>query len=178
MKRILREKYAALRAGISGDKRRAASRSVAEKVLSDSGVAAAENIMIYVSCGSEIPTDTLINGLLEAGKKVYIPVMREGRIKAARLRNAGDLLPGALGIPEVPEKNREYAHPEELDAVILPGLSFSSDGRRLGRGGGHFDRFLSETGACKIGLCYSAQIDENIPEYGHDIRVDKVITED
>lgn len=68
----------------------------------------------------------------------------------------------------------------ELGAVIVPGIAFTSDGKRLGRGGGFYDRFLSRLsgGTLRIGLVFSCQMVDELPVESHDEGVDIVITED
>jgi 5-formyltetrahydrofolate cyclo-ligase len=70
------------------------------------------------------------------------------------------------------------ADPALLDVVVVPGLAFTPDGRRLGQGGGHFDRFLPRLRAdcVRIGVAFEEQLVADLPISPHDIAVDVVIT--
>lgn len=70
--------------------------------------------------------------------------------------------------------------------VAVPSLAFTLDGRRLGRGGGYYDRFLSALLAefadrrgeiTLMGLCPERRVLLDIPTEPHDIRVDCLMTE-
>ena len=63
--------------------------------------------------------------------------------------------------------------------VFVPGLAFGAQGQRLGRGGGFYDRFLASTGPgiTTVGLGYSFQVLEWLPEEPWDRRLDYVVTE-
>ena len=82
---------------------------------------------------------------------------------------------GAYGIIE--PQSGEPCRAEEIDLMVVPGVAFSSDGCRLGRGKGYYDRYLSREGfrACCIGVCYDCQLREDIPAEPHDKRVEKVV---
>ena len=69
--------------------------------------------------------------------------------------------------------------PTTLDVVIVPGLAFAVDGRRLGQGGGHYDRFLPRLRAecLTIGVCYAEQLVADLPNDTHDIAVHLVVTD-
>jgi 5-formyltetrahydrofolate cyclo-ligase len=71
------------------------------------------------------------------------------------------------------------ADPATLDVAVVPGLGFALDGRRLGQGGGHFDRFLPRLRpAClTIGVCFAEQLLEDLPTERHDVRVHAVVTD-
>lgn len=66
-------------------------------------------------------------------------------------------------------------------AVLVPGIAFDARGARLGRGGGHYDRFLGglrTINALKIGVCWSMQVVPEVPTDAHDIHVDWICHED
>jgi len=69
-----------------------------------------------------------------------------------------------------------------LDLVVVPGLAFTTTGKRLGRGKGYYDSFLEKCGAVQerppytIALSFSGQILESIPTDTHDFVIDAVIT--
>lgn len=65
----------------------------------------------------------------------------------------------------------------EPDWYLVPGVGFSLDGRRLGRGKGFYDRFLENRKGIRIGLAWSGQLKENIPVESHDCRMDFIVTE-
>jgi len=66
----------------------------------------------------------------------------------------------------------------EIAVILVPGLAFSSDGSRLGRGAGFYDRFLcAHPSALRVGVAWGEQILPEIPVSGHDERVDIILTE-
>lgn len=72
---------------------------------------------------------------------------------------------------------------QEIDCVLVPGVAFDLAGRRLGRGGGFYDRFLARLAphdrprASALGVCFESQVLADIPCSPHDARVDRVLTE-
>ena len=66
-----------------------------------------------------------------------------------------------------------------LDLILVPGLAFTADGLRLGRGGGFYDRLLAncESRTRRIGVCFAAQIVDALPTAAHDQSVERVVTE-
>jgi 5-formyltetrahydrofolate cyclo-ligase len=69
---------------------------------------------------------------------------------------------------------------EQAGAVICPGVAFDENLGRLGRGGGHYDRFLRplKGRALIIGCAFDCQISASpLPMEGHDVPMDVVITE-
>ena len=60
--------------------------------------------------------------------------------------------------------------------VLMPGVAFTEDGKRMGYGGGFYDRFLrSEPEHPTVALCYDFQIMEELPTEEFDVPVDLVI---
>jgi 5-formyltetrahydrofolate cyclo-ligase len=82
-------------------------------------------------------------------------------------------------IPQSARAEAQLHLPETIDLVLVPGLAFSKDRHRLGRGGGFFDRLLAGRGAnaFKLGVCFSFQLLDAIPTEGHDIVLDAVVTD-
>lgn len=70
--------------------------------------------------------------------------------------------------------------PERVDLFLVPGLAFTAQGARLGRGGGFYDRLLPRRSArsTALGICFALQVVEAVPREPHDQRVDGIITED
>jgi 5-formyltetrahydrofolate cyclo-ligase len=83
-------------------------------------------------------------------------------------------------IPQSPPKTEAELHlPNEIDLILVPGLAFSQDRHRLGRGGGFFDRLLAGAAknAFKLGICFSFQLIDRIPTETHDIVMDAVVSD-
>lgn len=68
--------------------------------------------------------------------------------------------------------------PQEIDLILIPGLAFDRTGRRLGRGGGFYDRFLADPAlrAVRCGVLFECQLLPEIPAEPHDIHVDYLCT--
>jgi 5-formyltetrahydrofolate cyclo-ligase len=156
-------------------------------------------VFLFLSLPDEIDTRPLVETALEAGKRVFAPRIGSdgngpGELKFYRVfprESPGtpmppgsdmDLEPGPFGIREPPPV--EPPGPADSPALVLvPGLAFDRQGRRLGRGGGYYDRFLAASGgACPesagriIGLCMPFQLIPEVPVEQWDFRVDGVCT--
>ena len=66
-----------------------------------------------------------------------------------------------------------------VDVIVVPGLAFTVDGKRLGQGGGWYDRFLPglRDDCPMIGVGFEIQIVDDVPTEQHDVQLDVVVTE-
>ncbi len=114
-----------------------------------------------------------------AGKSFAYPRVVEDRLDLFRVASLHELTPGAFGVREPVPKIEHAVAPEMLDLILVPGVAFTRDGERLGRGGGFYDRLLASLPAhtCKIGVCFDAQILHELPVEAHDQHMDSVATE-
>lgn len=60
--------------------------------------------------------------------------------------------------------------PSELDLIVCPGVAFTTEGQRLGYGGGYYDRYLDRIREdCPYwGVCYKEQVRGTLPLETHD----------
>ena len=112
-------------------------------------------------------------------KKSTLPagntVSCEEMILEVRELAPGQLAPGRWGIWEPTDEAPLLSDYSRLDLVVVPGVAFSSDGKRLGRGKSFYDRFLPLVPrAAFVGVCYPCQVVEQIPADPWDIGMDIV----
>ncbi|MFH1415038.1 MAG: 5-formyltetrahydrofolate cyclo-ligase [Elusimicrobiota bacterium] len=176
----MRKKHKQRRIKIDPEKRHMADSIIYKKLKSHPCITGNRNIMLYVSVNGEVDTSRIIDCLLSAGKRVYLPVISETDLLPVEIDTGTQLHPGRFGIPEPDPEKRLFADPELLDVVIIPGVSFTKKGTRLGRGGGYYDRFIDKlrAGTHLIGLCYNCQLENHIPNGLNDKHVHEVITEE
>ncbi|MGI8602390.1 MAG: 5-formyltetrahydrofolate cyclo-ligase [Verrucomicrobiales bacterium] len=95
-----------------------------------------------------------------------------------RAHNAG--MGGRHGVREPDPSLSRFIPESEIDLALVPGLAFSPSGRRLGRGGGFYDRWLASLShrAPRIGVCFATQMVAKMPSEAHDMKVDHVVTEE
>jgi 5-formyltetrahydrofolate cyclo-ligase len=142
----------------------------------------AGNIMLYLSFGSEVNTEELIDRLLEEGKKVFVPVTinktKELLISQLKHRDK-DLAISSFGILEPKKEKLRLIDPKELDLIIVPGVGFDKRGYRIGYGAGYYDRFLARISPAipTIGLSFQVQLLEQVANHIHDYPVQFIITE-
>lgn len=152
---------------------RASSEAITAAVLSAPWYRTAETVFLYVSVGREPDTRRILRQALSDGKRVYVPKCGEPPVmRAVRLSDAGDLIPGRMGIPEPPEGEEA----ERIDLALVPCVSAAADGRRLGHGGGYYDRFLLTHRTFSACLCHRALLDDAVPSTPQDALVDTVVT--
>jgi 5-formyltetrahydrofolate cyclo-ligase len=161
-KRVLRVLMRQVRAVISADTidRQRRSAEICAAVIATIDGRRADlgrlRILLFDPLAGEPDLTTLVSWCAANGVEIYLP-----EVDGDALR----VMPG----------NRD---PALLDVVVVPGLAFTPDGRRLGQGGGHFDRFLARLGdgCVRIGVAFDEQLVDDLPTSAHDIAVDVVIT--
>lgn len=129
-------------------------------------------VVAYHSLPDEVDTHGLLSLLLERGKQVYLPsVDADHQLSLHRYHGEAHLTTGAFHIKEAQGELLE--HFDSVDVVLVPGVAFDSDGHRLGRGGGYYDRLLPHLKhAKKIGLCFDFQLLSFVPTTSHDVNMD------
>jgi 5-formyltetrahydrofolate cyclo-ligase len=136
----------------------------------------AKVIMFYVSFDGEVRTREMIKKAQQLGKKVVVPICGKNRIiNACLLKDKARFIRGPYGTREPVIK--ECVDLRHLDLVIVPGVAFTKEGKRLGRGKGFYDRFLKELPlrTVSVGLAFDFQILPDIPATPNDVSVNKVI---
>jgi 5-formyltetrahydrofolate cyclo-ligase len=138
----------------------------------------ASRVFIYCSIGREVDTISIINHCFETGKQVALPTdYTDGKMNFARLDCPIAELPrGKFDIP-VPGESAERLKPAPDDIIIVPALAFDESLYRIGRGGGYYDRYLSECPAFSVGLCREKLVVPCVPRDIHDISVSLLVTE-
>jgi 5-formyltetrahydrofolate cyclo-ligase len=137
-------------------------------------------IVLYAATGNEVSTETILDDALAADRQVLFPRLdcAAKTLSLGTVRSRSDLSPGAYGILEPKTATINPASISDC-LVLVPGLAFSPRGERLGRGGGHYDRLLAELSpqAVTVGLAYSFQLLDRVPQSGWDRRLNFVVTE-
>ena len=139
----------------------------------------AENIAVYKAVRGELPCDSLAGFFRSQRRKTLYPRMAGADLEFFAVDDPErELETSRFGLLE-PLSSICKEDPLNIDIVILPGLAFSPDGRRLGQGGGFYDRWLSSFPDTErpylIGICMKFQLFEDIPVAPFDIRADVVL---
>ena len=134
-------------------------------------------IAVYLASPQEIDLSPFIRKMRTMGVKVVAPRWNGETYELAVLKGLDEahLRKGPMGILEPAED--EIVSPKEVETWLVPGLAFTRSGKRLGYGGGWYDRLLAEASknSLKIGIAYAFQIVDELPSEPHDILLSKVV---
>jgi 5-formyltetrahydrofolate cyclo-ligase len=158
---------------------------LARLVSTETSASSVRHILAWVPCFTgEVDLSAFIGEMLKTSY-VYLPrVDDRNEMSFVRISDdwAARLEAGARGTRQPTADYGEPFDPEEGGSVVVitPGLAFDSQGRRLGRGAGHYDRFLDNphlSNARKIGVCWSMQVLREIPVDLHDVNMNWLVHE-
>ncbi|MDD3347846.1 5-formyltetrahydrofolate cyclo-ligase [Oscillibacter sp.] len=176
-KRRLRKSIRELESQLSARYRRESDAAITAHLLAMPSFQAAKAIFCFVGTAHEIDTRPILEHALSSGKILCVPLCVEpGRMELRQITALAQLAPGTCGILE-PQENAPLVLPDEVDFSILPCLTCNHCGHRLGKGGGYYDRFLSQYRGGTVLLCREHLIREEIPLEPHDYPVPWVLTE-
>jgi 5-formyltetrahydrofolate cyclo-ligase len=171
----LREEIRARRDATTPEERAAAAEAIAERLVTI--LAGHRLVMLFLSFGTELPTDVIIGRLAGEHHEIAVPHMEAGELVPVSYEPGEALNEVVWGIRE-PASLRPVDH-HDLDAVITPGLAFDREGFRVGYGGGFYDRFFQRipTDTPRIGIGFSWQLVDEVPRDEHDRRLTSLVTE-
>ncbi len=135
---------------------------------------AARTVAVFAALSDEPATDEVL-ARWASTRRVVLPRVEGDAMRFYACRPDA-LVFGAFGILE-PQGERPCPA-GEIDLVVCPGVAFTADGRRLGRGRGYYDRYLGDPAfrGFRVGVCYAHQLVDDLPVEPHDVRMDRVIT--
>lgn len=179
LKRQLRKILRDRRNAASHAERDAASGLIARKLaplLSDMEVLGA-----FASHDNEVDLTGFYEEWLRDRRLAFPRVVADGFMVFSEVRSLDELEPGAFGILEPPGPP---LHIEAIDAFLVPAVAFDRGGRRLGFGGGYYDRLLGplherqQRISILIGIGYSWQLlDDDLPSDPWDVRMGRIVTD-
>lgn len=176
IRKLLRERLAAITPQARHEKSAAACAIVA----ATPEFAAARVVMLYLSTPQEVDTSPLALNAWQNGKTVVVPKVSwdQRRMLPVEICSLNTSM-RTVG-PGVLEPIAGKPVPVDfIDLAIVPGIGFTVDGHRLGRGMGFYDRFLAQSEFIGIscGLAFAEQIVDHIPVLDHDVPLSMLATD-
>lgn len=179
-----RDKKAALRSRIRKllkdmpeNERKAQSRSACERLAGLPEFLDSSLILAYMAMPTECDPSYAVQLAWDFKKRVAFPLCAgEGELKFYIPDDEDAFVRGMYGILEPDTGRSKLIRAEDIDFMIVPGVAYGLDCRRLGQGGGYYDRVLSDTRAYAAGLCFNIQVCGEVPWEPHDAKVDCVVS--
>lgn len=172
-KKVIRETMRRLNRALDPQRRAAASAAIFAAVERLPEFRAARTVAVFAALPDEPATD---EALARWGRtrRVVLPRVEGDAMQFYGYRPEA-LSRGAFGIFE-PQGERPCPV-GDIDLAVCPGVAFTADGRRLGRGRGYYDRYLGQPAfrGYRVGVCYAHQVVDDLPVEPHDVRMDTVV---
>jgi 5-formyltetrahydrofolate cyclo-ligase len=181
-KRELRREIVAQRDAVTPALREDWSAKIHARLQSVASFRQAAVILAYCSMGSEFLTDEFIRAVQDQGKRLVLPKV-DRTTRALRLYHVespkSQLVAGVWGIQEPDPARCESVLPEDIQWVLVPGVAFDAQCRRLGYGGGYYDKLLEQVpiDSPRVAAAFSLQIVAHVPVTARDQLVHRIVTE-
>lgn len=173
----LRQAYIARLQQLDVNTRLKEEKGLASELFDQAAWMGAKVVALTLSQSFEIDTAPLILHARHEGRTVVVPrTLPKRQMEFVELKENSTFEETSFGILE-PKDGRVFA-PDEIDLMVVPGVAFTLDGRRLGFGGGYYDRYLAHYQGKTISLALPTQLanDDEWASEAHDQSVDQVIT--
>lgn len=173
----LRKQISSLRAQLDPESEKTMNQAIFKRIIAMPCFQNPEAVYLYVDCRHEAGTRGLIEYFLSRKVAVAVPRVLGKSMDFYYIRSMDDLEKGGFGILE--PKNSCVLAEQKRAPVIVPGVAFTRDGKRLGYGGGYYDRFFErEPQHLKVAIAFDFQIVEEMETDSYDIPIDYVVTPD
>lgn len=175
-KKRLRAECTSLRERLTADQRAIADELLCRHVEKHPAFLAADLILSFCATKSEPNFAKLFHAARARGIPVAFPRCEGHTMTFHIVKGLDELLPSRFGI-KAPAPDAPKATPSASTLCILPALAATKDGKRLGYGGGFYDRFLATFEGVTLLPIYSLLLLSDLPQEGTDIPVQFIITE-
>ena len=176
MKSELRKQVLHEMKAISQEQKQFIDQALTEQLLQHPFYQEAKVIATYLSFPHEFQTQELIEQALRDCKKVLIPKTYPKVRMDFVVYDPQQLVKTSFGLLE-PQGDLEVVDVSQIDLIHVPGLAFTTEGYRIGYGGGYYDRYLKHFSGNTLSTVYPCQIRDFIPE-DHDIPVQEVLVDE
>lgn len=154
-----------------------ASKTICDAIRQLPEYQQAKTVFCFVSMERELNTSTLLDAILADGKTLVVPrVLAMGKMALHPITSLDTLKKSRFGIPE-PAEDTPTVSPQDVDFTVVPCLSATLAGARLGRGGGFYDRFLADYTGNTALVCFHQLLSESVPMDSWDVTLPVVVTE-
>lgn len=154
-----------------------ASKTICDAIRQLPEYQQAKTVFCFVSMERELNTSTLLDAILADGKILVVPrVLAMGKMALHPITSLDTLKKSRFGIPE-PAEDTPTVSPQDVDFTVVPCLSATLAGARLGRGGGFYDRFLADYTGNTALVCLHQLLSESVPMDPWDVPLPVVVTE-
>ena len=170
----LRKKIKDKRILMSKEEVKSKSEVICRKIINSDVYKRSKCIYCYYPVKNEVDIIPVIKDSLSNGKIVALPkvIGTDGKMIFTEIHSLDNLERGHYNIPEpITTTNARKG-----DLILVPGVVFSTKGKRIGQAGGFYDRFLEKNHPYSIGVAYDFQMMNDIKTQPHDIDVDEVIS--
>lgn len=159
--------------------RASAAERVIRRLVELPAIARARTVAFYSAIGDEVPVEIAAAATRARGARSVYPIRTEAGLVMALVNGGDSLMLTREGIRE-PRPESVMVSASEIDVFVVPGLMFDRAGLRLGRGGGHYDRYLEQrrADATTIGVCFAEHLVDELPADSWDVAMDLIVTDE
>ena len=175
---MVRKQVVSALARIPMSARVSASVQACARLETQSAWREANAVLFFAPLPAELDIWPLVARAIAAGKLVSLPRFERasGHYSAARVEDpVADVHAGRFGIRE-PVSRCPLVPLNRLDFILVPGVAFDLQGRRLGRGKGFYDQLLAAVRGTTCGVAFDEQIVREVPVESHDIYLNCILT--
>ncbi len=182
VKKTIRKTKRSARNALSRYSQKKHELKVAKTLKKSAKFKRAKHIAVYLANDGELCLDALIAEANKLKKRCYLPRVIGNEIQFHLYRPMSKLTKNRYGIAE-PKHSARKIMSTKLDLVCLPLVAYDQRGRRLGMGGGYYDRcfaFKKQKNNAPphlIGIAHHVQSHPNLPAQAWDIPLDSIVNE-
>ena len=157
----------------TSEERDVQSKNIIQQIKHHPAFVSAKTVMAYWALKDEVDLSELILKWTSS-KKFLLPCVKGDELEIRVFEGLNSLATGSsFGIQE--PNGEIFTNYSEIDLILVPGVAFDIENNRLGRGKAYYDKFLPQTKAIKIGVCFDFQLFDTVPSSNLDIKMDDVI---